>query len=416
MVFQAGGSALSRLKQRLSGSSGPKAESAEWQTLVFDLYDKVSDAVKELTDHDVFLVYGSLLGAVREGGFLSHDYDFDCAYVSGHTDPHFVRLEFTALAFELQRRGFNVEGRYTCIHIWDADRKDRIDLYYLYFDNEGVLQFPFGVAGVIDFVVEDWQGTREVLFSGKNVLVPSNAEKLVEVMYGPNWPIPDLNWDWGQKRRIRSPTGRMLRRDALRLSWQDFYKFNRFDSPSSFALFVSKTIQLPGRVVDIGCGDGRDGEYFAGLGLEVHGLDWSENALEIASGRVPGGSFSVVNFNDGSDAVASAIRTSRSVTPTLFYGRFLLHAIFVKAQEDLLNAISDVAVPGDCIALEFRGLADADRPHNRPWMVYRRFINPEQVREQLGERGYEIVSDVGGTGWSPLGKEDPYLHRIIARR
>ena len=42
-----------------------------------------------------------------------------------------------------------------------------------------------------------------------------------------------------------------------------------------------KSISLPfrGRILDIGCGSGRNGIYLAKLGLEVYGIDFSEQAL-----------------------------------------------------------------------------------------------------------------------------------------
>ena len=45
------------------------------------LHARPRRAAREL-GYDVWFVYGSLLGAVREGGYIGHDIDFDAAYVS----------------------------------------------------------------------------------------------------------------------------------------------------------------------------------------------------------------------------------------------------------------------------------------------------------------------------------------------
>lgn len=44
-------------------------------------------------------------------------------------------------------------------------------------------------------------------------------------------------------------------------------------------------------VLDVGCGPGRDSDYFISLGLKVTGIDLSENLLSIARKRVPKGIF-----------------------------------------------------------------------------------------------------------------------------
>src|SRR4051812_4301579 len=44
-----------------------------WQSQVLGLYDEVRRIVKAEHGHDAFLIYGSLLGAVREYGFIGHD-------------------------------------------------------------------------------------------------------------------------------------------------------------------------------------------------------------------------------------------------------------------------------------------------------------------------------------------------------
>ncbi|MDX6404654.1 MAG: branched-chain amino acid transport system substrate-binding protein [Blastocatellia bacterium] len=46
-----------------------------------------------------------------------------------------------------------------------------------------------------------------------------------------------------------------------------------------------------GRVLDVGCGPGQDSEYFASLGLQVVGIDLSDQLLTIASERVPTANF-----------------------------------------------------------------------------------------------------------------------------
>lgn len=77
-------------------------------------------------------------------------------------------------------------------------------------------------------------------------------------------------------------------------------------------------------ILDVGCGPGRDCEYFVKQGLKVVGVDLSEKLLDIARKRVPGASFlkqdlRALDFPSGSFdgiwACASLHHLKRTETP-----------------------------------------------------------------------------------------------------
>ena len=50
--------------------------------------------------------------------------------------------------------------------------------------------------------------------------------------------------------------------------------------------------QLKGKnILDIGCGSGRDAEYFVNKGLDVAGIDLSDRFIEISRAKVPNAKF-----------------------------------------------------------------------------------------------------------------------------
>jgi hypothetical protein len=116
-----------------------------WQKTVLDLYERVDQAIDQAFGYRVFFCYGTLLGAVREGDFIGHDLDFDSAYLSKHTDGVDARRELLDIAFTLVDLGFNVVGKRTCLAITHEDLGDaKVDLFHLFFDEDGAIQFPFG--------------------------------------------------------------------------------------------------------------------------------------------------------------------------------------------------------------------------------------------------------------------------------
>lgn len=63
-------------------------------------------------------------------------------------------------------------------------------------------------------------------------------------------------------------------------SWLDWYKDRR---PEESLVDFARVLKEAGssKVLDFGCGTGRNSIYFARLGFDVHGFDWSGAALEM---------------------------------------------------------------------------------------------------------------------------------------
>jgi len=402
-----------------------KALDTLWQEQVMALYSRTRALLSAELGLDVFLMYGSLLGAVREGGPISHDNDLDAAYVSRHTDPKQAARELQQIAFLLVERGFDVDCRRTTLHIHDSDDpRVRIDLFHTFFDEGGTLRFPFGAAGTTDLVRDDWQGVQETDFLGQRVLVPVCAEQLVEVLYGAGWrqPVPGFNWKRDRTQQARDAW--MPRAYHEEVYWAGFYARNDFGDGSTFHDLVEARDELPRDVVDIGCGQGRDSFAFAIAGRRVTGIDRSHVGIRHAGAKAEQLglsdrlSFSACDVSDvdALTAVFAQVRERAAGGPVLFYARFFLHSIPASVQEALLGIIRSSARPGDWFAAEFRTDKDeaGDKVHTQH---YRRFQNGKQFGRRLSEVfGFEVVEEQEGTGLSPYKGEDPELYRVLARR
>jgi SAM-dependent methyltransferase len=428
-----GGQDLTILKGKLAdgfifGQTGrlqlSKKLDTEWQARVMGLYDRVRAIVHEAYGYDVFFVYGTLLGAVREGGVIGHDLDFDSAYVSKHTDGEAAAKELQDIAYLLIERGLDVQCMRTALHVHDAvDPTSKIDLFHVYFNQDGYLQFPFGVAGTSEVMSSDWRGMKEIEFCGGRGLVPVNAEQVTEHIYGAGWRSPKPGFDWKRDRTKRDQSGILPLSYGDEVYWANFYARSEAAPPSSFAELALARADLPSTVIDIGCGDGRDSLAFASSGRTVLGLDRAENAVRRAAERADElgvadrASFTACDLTDAPalrEHVSSAL--AKAEGPAVFYLRFLLHAISAEAQSALLRTLSEVARPGDLLMAELR--TDKDEALPKAFgKHFRRFQDGPALSAALREEyGFEVVDDQQGTGLAPFRNEDPQLYRVLARR
>ena len=401
-----------------------KKVDTEWQAAVLKLYDGVRQVLDEVHGCDLFLFFGSLLGAVREGGVIGHDLDFDSAYVSKHTDGRDAARELRDIALLLVERGYDVDLKQTVLHVHPmGDHSFRIDVFHLYFDAAGRLAVPWGVAGNTEVMLSDWNGTKEIDFLGSRVLVPSNDTQVVEHLYGSGWRRPQPGFMWTRERTKRAWEGIIPPSYIETVYWANFYARTGVATASTFFEKVNGWPDIPGHIIDIGCGDGRDSHAFASAGRSVVGLDRSaigvqharDKALELGlADRVRFEVCDVAVADDVRAVLASAM--ADPAVPVVFYLRFFLHSVPEDVQETLMQTIADVARPGDMLAAEFR--TDKDEARSKTFGGhYRRFQSGPGFGRGLREKyRFEVLDEQEGTGLSVYKNEDPELYRVIARR
>lgn len=211
-----------------------------WQSGVLGLYSELREIFEEAYGYDLFIAYGSLLGAVREDGVIGHDRDFDSAFISKHTDGADAAAELRDIALLLidygfLQRGYTIGHQRAHLNVQSVDEPDiRVDIFHNYFDSSGHLRFPFGSAGSSVLEASQWQGTKEIDFLGHRVLVPTNAEQFVEVVYGSDWRIPQPGFLWTRDRTDCAEEAHLPLEYHQTIYWASFYARTGFAKCSSF--------------------------------------------------------------------------------------------------------------------------------------------------------------------------------------
>ena len=215
---------------------------------------------------------------------------------------------------------------------------------------------------------------------------------------------------------VQTPSEAM--RNARTDYWDDYYAARATPVrklPSQFAAFVAGELDRPHRVIELGCGDGRDAMFFASYGHEVIGVDASHTAVEacrlLADTLGENASFIVADINDPD--LAATIRGDGG--PRVVYARFFVHAITEAEEEGLLDLAAAITEPGDLLAVEYRTVRDSSgakvtKTH------YRRFVLPAAFEARALGRRFDVTYSVEGFGFAKYRQDDAYVARTLFRR
>lgn len=190
--------------------------------------------------------------------------------------------------------------------------------------------------------------------------------------------------------------------------------------PSPFAKYVMLNfLSKEDKVIEFGCGNGRDAVFFARNGVDVLAIDQSKTGIDELRKRINGYPirFAATDFcslddiNNGFSAV---------------YSRFTLHAVSKKQQSSALLWASRNLQDGGLLAIEVRGhknelygLGEPVEGEPDAFIYdnhYRRFIKLDQLTHQLTELGFSIIEASEKTGFAPFGETDYHFIRVIARK
>lgn len=309
--------------------------------------------------YPVYVVGGTLLGAMRNGALLPHDDDMDLAVFSDASNPLDLMLETAAMERELQSRGY-VSVRHSYAHLQitffreDGTTDHYIDIFSGFtFDDE--YGQPFALLGP-EVTKSDLLPVSTINISGYEFPAPRVPESWLTFAYGPNWRVPDPSFSFvtpdSTIRRFETWFGVMNRQ---RVYWEKHYEAELARpevtqrEQEDVERFLSM-IPAGAAVIDIGSGDGRLTELIARHAGEVVGVDYSWEAIAIASRTAPENvRYEYLNLNDGVASMEFLSRMLKSQKQWYVFAHHTVHTI-AKGNRVNLFRILEHGLRGDAFA------------------------------------------------------------------
>lgn len=205
------------------------------------------------------------------------------------------------------------------------------------------------------------------------------------------------------------------------LYWDKFYqkKFN-LSKPSSFAKFIFKYLKKNKKLIDIGCGNGRDSFFFNKKNLNVCGIEKSEKAILNNNKIISQKNIRNINFKNFD------INSDKFYKINKFdyvYSRFFIHAIPKKTEIKLFKNIKKICKKNCLIFLEFRTIKDPLYKKGKKLSKferytdhYRRFIDFDNFTKNLEKnKNFVVIYKIEKKGLAKYKNDNPVVGRVILK-
>lgn len=189
-------------KKKAAATTEQKA--AALQAVGFDLIAHAKD-ISDSVGVSLFADFGTLLGFVRDGGFMSHDIDLDMGVILDDVSYETFHNALTAGGFKLWRRycigSRVVEESYYYTH---NGSKIKCDFNYyettpdfsrtwlFYRDPEKV--YGRNTRNIVEMRYSPILGVKTMDVDGHPIPVPLDPERLLREKYGDGWTTKDTGW------------------------------------------------------------------------------------------------------------------------------------------------------------------------------------------------------------------------------
>jgi cyclopropane fatty-acyl-phospholipid synthase-like methyltransferase len=203
--------------------------------------------------------------------------------------------------------------------------------------------------------------------------------------------------------------------------WDDYYASRSSVArplPSQFVTFVAGELTGQCRVVELGCGNGRDSIFFASYGHDVTGVDGSESAVKgcqtLAEALGVEARFLHSSIDDP-ELPGRLGRAGEHDGQLVIYARFFVHAITDEEEKDFFALATQLTSPGDVLAVEYRTVRDQSGAKVTD-AHYRRFVAPSSFQANALASGFEVTYAAEGFGFAKYKQDDAYCARELFTR
>ena len=183
-------------------------------------YQDLTLLSKTLKEENIkcFCDFGTLLGIIREGAFIPHDNDIDTGILK---DEFFSWEKLESVLGKLgmkKKYYYTYQGEVTeqtylfpdgiSVDFFLYENIDEKNMRtYVYYKNHDMIYENAHVRSVKALIYPRIDGLKEIDFNNCTAMIPNNAERRLEDIYGKGWKVPEPGYQPDRKQNIMPELG-----------------------------------------------------------------------------------------------------------------------------------------------------------------------------------------------------------------
>jgi ubiquinone/menaquinone biosynthesis C-methylase UbiE len=199
--------------------------------------------------------------------------------------------------------------------------------------------------------------------------------------------------------------------------WENYYAKHRNPGPPSpFAQFATPFLSNGGKLLEIGCGNGRDSSYFAELGLQVTSVDQCSDELDYLNDKYA--ESPNLKFTAGDMGELPTLGPLNYV-----YSRFSIHSVDRATEARVFNWAAANIVDGGLFMIEVRSINDqlcgqGEKVGEHEYRTdhYRRFVVKSEIEQLAKDKGFRVLYSLESQGLAVYKDEDPAVIRLVLQK
>ena len=185
--------------------------------------------------------------------------------------------------------------------------------------------------------------------------------------------------------------------------WTEYYStHSKPTGASTFAEFILPKLDENKRLIELGCGNGRDSIFFSNNNIKVVAVDQIDDEIDFLNENYRNDNIDFV-CDDFTNLAESANDLVINNDFDYVYSRFTFHSIEEAKEDRTLK---------DPMFKQGEALSETENFTTH----YRRYMDLDKIIEKLESRGFEIIFKIEDNDLAVYKDDNPYVIRIIAKK